>query len=107
MDEIVAAASEDGVYRRARLMALSYEVKNGMEKLTKCRVFFVDCGFEEEVLLADISQLPEQFSLKSHPAAAIRVVVCGVVPGDKDLDWCHQALMHLSTRMEIGCHADK
>ena len=44
MDEIVAAASEDGVYRRARLMALSYEVKNGMEKLTKCRVFFVDCG---------------------------------------------------------------
>ena len=92
---MVAAAGQDGVYRRARLQEMMYERKDEQEKLVAVTVFLVDGGVQEEVPLADIAELAPEFGLDQHPAAAVRVVVGGVVPGDGDTSWGGQASLQL------------
>ena len=95
LNMMVAVAGQDGVYRRARLQEMVYEVKDEQEKLVAVTVFLVDAGVQEEVPLADIAELGPEFGLAQHPAAAVRVVVGGVVPGDGDTSWGGQASLQL------------
>ena len=104
---IIAAAGDDGVYKRARVVALVYHRKEQMEKLVAVEVFLIDCGVKEEIQLEDVSQLPPQFGLDNYPAGAVRVVVSGVVPGDGDTDWGSQAMMHLLAKLDLGSNKDR
>ena len=107
LQSLVAAAGEDGVYRRARLVNQVYQRRGEMEQLVAMVVFLIDSGTEEEVRLDDIAELPEEFGLKYYPAAARRVFISGVVPGDDDRDWGDQVLMHLINRVSLRPSQDK
>ena len=104
---LVAAAGADGVYRRAKLVEMVYKVKDEMEELVSVVVFYIDTGITGDVEMSDIAALPDMFNTDQYPAAATRAVVSGVVPGDRDTDWCHAAMMHLSANMKLGCYADR
>ena len=103
----MAAAGEDGVYKRARLLDKIVERKDEMEKLVGMNVFFLDSGVEEDISLDDIAELPEKFGLHHYPAAARRVVISGVVPGDQDRHWGTHILMHLLPKLNIGGHSER
>ena len=103
---LIAAAGDDGVYKRARVVALVYHRKEETEKLVGVEVFLIDCGLKEEMKLEDVTGLPSQFGLDIYPAGAVRVVVSGLVPGDGDTDWGSQVMMYLLAKLDLGTNKE-
>ena len=95
LDMLVAVATDDGVYKRAKLLEMIYEVKDEQESLVRVEVFLVDFGIKAEVELTDITELLPEFSYDNFPPCAVKVVIGGVVPGDGDTAWGTQAAMLL------------
>ena len=71
----MAAAGNDGVYRRARLEEMLYKVRGQMQYLDRWEVFTVDCGEKEMVKPSDLSNLPDSLGVEMFPPAATKVVV--------------------------------
>ena len=95
LNMLVAAATDDGVYKRAKLLEMIYKVQDEQESLVGVEVFLVDYGIKAEVELSDISELLPEFSYDNFPPCALKVVIGGVVPGDGDTDWGTQAAICL------------
>merc|ERR1719369_1686489 len=84
--KLVAAAGDDGVYKRARLERLVYRVKGQVQELEKVEVFNVDYGEREFVKPVDVCSLPQHLGVEMFPPVVVRVVVSGIMPRDRDWD---------------------
>ena len=107
LNMLVAAATDDGVYKRAKLLEMIYEVKDEKESLVRLEVFLVDYGIKAEVELSDITELLPDFSYDKFPPCAVKVVIGGVVPGDGDTAWGTQAAMLLMGRCGMRRDRDR
>ena len=101
LNMLVAAATDDGVYKRAKLLEMIYKVKDEQESLVGVVLFLVDYGIKAEVELSDITELVQDFSYENFPPCAVKIVIGGVVPGDGDTAWGTQAALHFMGNLSM------
>ena len=107
LNMLVAAATDDGVYKRAKLLEMIYKVQDEQESLIGVDVFLVDYGIKAEVELGDITELLPEFGYDKFPPCAVKVVIGGLVPGDGDTGWGTQAAMHLMASCDLRRDRDR
>ena len=99
---LIAAADENCVYQRARVLELlTKEEGEEGEQIVKVKVFMVDKGLEETVQPSDLASLPAELSVAEFPPCATRLVVAGVVPGDRDNSWGVATTISLLAMMDL------
>ena len=102
LDTLIAAADEECVYQRARVVELiTKKVGEEVEKIVKVKVFMIDKGLEEEVERDDLARLPAELSVTEFPPCATRLVVSGAVPGDRDTHWGVATTISLLAMMDL------
>ena len=108
-DTLIAAADGDCVYQRARVLELltkEGEEEEG-EQVVKVKVLMIDKGLEETVLPSDLASLPAELGPNVFPACATRLMVAGVVPGDRDSSWGVSTTISLLAMMDLETQNEK